>query len=142
MQGYWGVQEATEGAFIDRRWFRSGDVGIVDDQGVITIIDRLKDVYISGGENVYPAEVEKVLCDHGAVAEAAVIGVGDATWGEVGKAFVVLVAGGSATEDELIAHLRNRLAGYKIPQSLVLRDSLPRTASGKVSKSQLRTERT
>ena len=142
MQGYWGVQEATEGAFIDRRWFRSGDVGIADDQGVITIIDRLKDVYISGGENVYPAEVEKVLCDHGAVAEAAVIGVGDATWGEVGKAFVVLVAGGSATEDELIAHLRNRLAGYKIPQSLVLRDSLPRTASGKVSKSQLRTERT
>ncbi|HVC42017.1 MAG TPA: long-chain fatty acid--CoA ligase [Candidatus Saccharimonadales bacterium] len=140
MRGYWGLPDATEQAFIDRRWFRSGDVGVADDQGVITIVDRLTDVYISGGENVYPAEVEKALCDHPAVAEAAVIGVADDTWGEVGMAFVVLHPGRAATADELIAHLRNRLAGYKIPRSLVFRDLLPHTASGKVFKSPLRTE--
>ena len=95
-------------------------------------------MYISGGENVYPAEVEKALCDHAAVVEAAVIGVDDATWGEVGRAYIVLAAGGSATEQELSAHLRTRLAGYKIPRSWVFVDSLPHTASGKVQKSQLR----
>jgi fatty-acyl-CoA synthase len=142
MRGYWRLPEATEQAFVDRRWFRSGDVGIADDQGVITIVDRLKDVYISGGENVYPAEVENALCDHAAVAEAAVIGVRDDTWGEVGSAFVVLIAGSSVTEEELNAHLRSRLAGYKIPRSMVFRDSLPHTASGKVFKSKLRTEST
>ena len=96
-------------------------------------------MYISGGENVYPAEVEKALCDHAAVIEAAVIGVDDATWGEVGRAYIVLAPGGSATEEELSAHLRTRLAGYKIPRSWVfVRNSLPHTASGKVQKSQLR----
>ena len=92
-------------AFIGDRWFRSGDVAVSDASDVITIIDRLKDVYISGGENVYPAEVEKALCDHELVAEAAVIGVADATWGEVGKAFIVLAEGGVASEEELTAHL-------------------------------------
>jgi len=139
MLGYWGLPEATEQAFLDGRWFRSGDVAVADDRGVITIVDRLKDVYISGGENVYPAEVEKALCDHPAVAEAAVIGVADDTWGETGRAFVVLVPGSSPTESELIEHLRARLAGYKIPRSLVFADSLPHTASGKVLKSRLRT---
>jgi fatty-acyl-CoA synthase len=138
MRGYWGLPDATDQAFLDGTWFRSGDVAVADDSGVITIVDRVKDVYISGGENVYPAEVEKALCDHEAVAEAAVIGVADATWGEVGEAFVVLTAEGSVTQDELGAHLRTRIASYKIPRSWVFRDSLPHTASGKVLKSQLR----
>ena len=119
MQGYWGLPEATEQAFLDGGWFRSGDVASADEDGVVTIVDRMKDVYISGGENVYPAEVEKALIDHEAVAEAAVIGVADTTWGEVGKAFVVLVPGAAAGDAELIAHLRGRLAGYKIPKTFV-----------------------
>jgi fatty-acyl-CoA synthase len=138
MRGYWGLPDATEQAFLDGGWFRSGDVGVADESGVITIVDRVKDVYISGGENVYPAEVEKVLCDYEAVIEAAVIGVADETWGEVGMAHVVLAADSSATEEELSAHLRTRIAGYKIPRSWVFLDSLPHTASGKVQKSQLR----
>jgi fatty-acyl-CoA synthase len=138
MRGYWGLPEATEQAFLDGGWFRSGDVAVADESGVITIVDRVKDVYISGGENVYPAEVEKALCDHEAVVEAAVIGVADTTWGEVGEAYVVLAADRSVTEEQLRAHLRARIAGYKIPRSWVFRDSLPHTASGKVQKSQLR----
>jgi fatty-acyl-CoA synthase len=138
MRGYWGLPDATDAAFLEGGWVRSGDVAIADESGVITIVDRVKDVYISGGENVYPAEVEKALCDHAAVVEAAVIGVADATWGEVGRAYIVLATGGSVTEDELSAHLRTRLAGYKIPRSWVFVDSLPHTASGKVQKSQLR----
>jgi fatty-acyl-CoA synthase len=139
MRGYWGLPDATDQAFLDGGWFRSGDVAVADESGVITIVDRVKDVYISGGENVYPAEVEKALCDHEAVVEAAVIGIADATWGEVGEAYIVLTADGSATDDELTTHLRARIAGYKIPRSWVFRDSLPHTASGKVQKSALRT---
>jgi fatty-acyl-CoA synthase len=142
MQGYWGLPEVTEHAFLDGRWFRSGDVATADEDGVVTIVDRMKDVYISGGENVYPAEVEKALGDHEAVTEAAVIGVADATWGEVGKAFVVLVPGSAAGDAELIAYLRGRLAGYKVPKTFVFRESLPHTGSGKVHKSQLRNEET
>ncbi len=140
MRGYWGQPEATDQAFLDGRWFRSGDVAVAGEDGVITIVDRMKDVYISGGENVYPAEVEKALCDHAMVREAAVIGVADDAWGEVGEAFVVLIEAGSTTDAELLAHLRSRLAGYKIPKTLVFVDSLPRTASGKVIKSRLRRE--
>jgi acyl-CoA synthetase (AMP-forming)/AMP-acid ligase II len=102
----------------------------------------MKDVYISGGENVYPAEVEKALGDHQAVTEAAVIGVADVTWGEVGKAFVVLAPGAAAGDAELIAYLRERLAGYKVPKTFVFLESLPHTGSGKVHKSQLRNEET
>jgi fatty-acyl-CoA synthase len=140
MRGYWGLPDATDQAFLDGAWFRSGDVAVADESGVITIVDRVKDVYISGGENVYPAEVEKALCDHAAVVEAAVIGVADATWGEAGIAYVVLTADGSVTEEQLRAHLRTRLAGYEIPRSWVFLDSLPHTASGKVQKSQLRAQ--
>ena len=131
--------DATEQAFLDGGWFRSGDVAVADET-VITIVDWVKDVYISGGENVDPAEVEKALCDHAAVVEAAVIGVPDPTWGEVGKAYVVLAAGASVAEDELSAHVRTRLAGYKVPRSWLFLDSLPHRASGKVQKSQLRTQ--
>jgi fatty-acyl-CoA synthase len=142
MQGYWGLPEVTEQAFLNGRWFRSGDVAIADEDGVVTIVDRMKDVYISGGENVYPAEVEKALSDHEAVAEAAVIGVTDDTWGEVGKAFVVLTPGAVAGDAELTAYLRGRLAGYKVPKSFVFVESLPHTGSGKVHKSQLRKKET
>jgi acyl-CoA synthetase (AMP-forming)/AMP-acid ligase II len=137
MHGYWGRADATEQAFLDGRWFRSGDVAVADADGVITIVDRLKDVYISGGENVYPAEVEKALCDHPMVSEAAVIGIADGTWGEVGRAFVVLGSGDPVDAVALTAHLRGRLAGYKIPRSFVFVDALPHTGSGKVQKSQL-----
>jgi fatty-acyl-CoA synthase len=140
MQGYWRLPDATEQAFIDGRWFRSGDVAVADARGVVTIVDRMKDVFISGGENVYPAEVEKALSDHEMVAEAAVIGVADTTWGEAGKAFVVRVVDTAVSEAELTAYLRSRLAGYKIPRSMVFVDSLPHTASGKVLKSELRTQ--
>jgi fatty-acyl-CoA synthase len=142
MQGYWGLPDVTEHAFLPGRWFRSGDVAVAGQDGVITIVDRLKDVYISGGENVYPAEVEKALCDHPAVAEAAVIGVADDTWGEVGRAFVARKADAAVDDRDLTTYLRGRLAGFKIPRSFVFVDSLPRTASGKVRKSLLRGEET
>ncbi len=142
MQGYWGLPAVTEQAFLNGRWFRSGDVATADESGVVTIVDRMKDVYISGGENVYPAEVEKALAEHEAVSEAAVIGVADATWGEVGKAFVVLTPGAAVGDADLIAYLRERLAGYKIPKTFVFVESLPHTGSGKVHKSQLRKEET
>lgn len=137
MSGYWERPDASKQAFLGDDWFRSGDVGVADQDGVITIVDRLKDVYISGGENVYPAEVEKALCDHPSVSEAAVIGVADDTWGEVGRAFVVLTPGEPVEAAQLTAHLRGRLAGYKIPRSYVFVDALPQTGSGKVQKSLL-----
>jgi fatty-acyl-CoA synthase len=137
MHHYWERADATEQAFVGGDWFRSGDVATADRDGMITIVDRLKDVYISGGENVYPAEVEKALCDHPIVSEAAVIGVADDTWGEVGRAFVVLTPGQPVDAEQLTAHLRRRLAGYKIPRSFVFVDALPHTGSGKVQKSHL-----
>ncbi len=141
MHGYWERPDATEQAFLSGHWFRSGDIAIADDEGVITIVDRLKDVYISGGENVYPAEVEKALCDHPLVSEAAVIGVADATWGEAGKAFVVLTSADTVDAARLIAFLRERVAAYKVPRTFVFVDALPHTGSGKVQKSHLpRTE--
>ena len=137
MPGYWERADATRQAFLGDDWFLSGDVAVADPDGVITIVDRLKDVYISGGENVYPAEIEKALCDHPHVAEAAVVGVADETWGEVGRAFVVMTDGTPADAAQLTAFLRERLAGYKIPRSFVFVDALPHTASGKVQKSLL-----
>ncbi|HVC03090.1 MAG TPA: long-chain fatty acid--CoA ligase [Candidatus Acidoferrales bacterium] len=142
MQRYWGRADATQRAFVGGDWFRSGDIAVADQDGVITIVDRLKDVYISGGENVYPAEVEKALCDHPRVSEAAVIGVADGTWGEVGKAFVVLSPGEPVDAAQLNAYLRGRVAGYKVPRSFVFVDALPHTGSGKVLKSQLPREET
>ena len=142
MQRYWGRPDAMQQAFLDGDWFRSGDLAVADEDGVITIVDRLKDVYISGGENVYPAEVEKALSDHPLVSEAAVIGVADDTWGEVGKAFVVPSPGAAVDVEQLTMYLRGRLAGYKIPRSFVFVDSLPHTGSGKVQKSHLPREET
>ncbi|MCZ0982402.1 long-chain fatty acid--CoA ligase [Streptomyces diastatochromogenes] len=136
--GYWNLPEATAAAFRDGGRFRSGDVATVDEDGYVRLVDRLKDMIISGGENIYPAEVEDALLGHPDVAEAAVIGVPDARWGEVGRAVVVTRAGATVTEGQLIAHLEGRLARYKIPRSVVLAPELPRNAAGKLLKAPLR----
>jgi fatty-acyl-CoA synthase len=136
--GYWQQPEATQAAFAEDRWLRTGDLALVDDDGYLYIVDRLKDMIISGGENIYPAEVEQALYTHPAVAECAVIGVPDPQWGEVGRAVVVLRDGHQVTEAELIAHLDGRLARYKIPKTVVFAGQLPHNASGKLVKSELR----
>ncbi|MEV0311201.1 acyl-CoA synthetase [Nonomuraea fuscirosea] len=136
--GYWRDPEASAAAFAEGGWFRSGDVAALDEDGHLHVIDRLKDMYISGGENVYPAEVEAVIFEHPAVAEAAVLGVPDATWGEAGRAFVVARPGASLTAEELRAFLRPRLATYKIPRYVDITDDLPKTGSGKIQKPRLR----
>ncbi|MFB9676311.1 acyl-CoA synthetase [Streptosporangium vulgare] len=136
--GYWRDPEATAAALSEDGWFRSGDIAIVDEEGHLTIVDRVKDMYISGGENVYPAEVENVLFAHPAVAEAAVVGMPDRKWGEVGRAFAVLRPGAAVTPGELVEFLRPRLAKYKIPVRFEIVDALPKTGSGKIRKSELR----
>jgi fatty-acyl-CoA synthase len=135
--GYWGNEAATDEAFVDG-WLRTGDIAVVDDEGYLRIVDRLKDMYISGGENVYPAEVEQALHAHPAIAECAVFGVPDEKWGEVGQAVVALKPGASVTEVDLIAHLDGRLARYKIPKSVVIVAELPHNASGKLVRSRVR----
>jgi fatty-acyl-CoA synthase len=136
--GYWRDPDATDAAFTSDGWFRSGDIGRLDGEGHLYIVDRLKDMFISGGENVYPAEVENAIVEHPAVAEVAVVGIPDDKWGEVGRAFVVCLPGATLTLDELRGFLLGRLAKYKIPARLEMVERLPRTASGKVQKSELR----
>jgi acyl-CoA synthetase (AMP-forming)/AMP-acid ligase II len=138
MRGYWNRPDATAEA-MDGDWFRSGDVALVDDDGYVTIVDRMKDVIISGGENIYPAEVEDVIYGHPDVAECAVIGVPDERWGEVGRAIVVRRAGTALDERALLEHLDGRLARFKLPRSVVFTDRLPRSGAGKVLKAELRT---
>ncbi|GAA4832944.1 long-chain fatty acid--CoA ligase [Kitasatospora terrestris] len=138
MTGYWGRPEDTAAAFADGDWLRTGDIARTDADGYAYIVDRVKDMYVSGGENVYPAEVEDAILAHPAVAECAVIGVPDPRWGEVGRAVVVLRPGADAGEQDILDHLRGRLAKYKIPKSVVLADTLPRTASGKIVKPAVR----
>ena len=137
--GYWNRPEATEEALVDG-WLHSGDAAMFDDEGFYYIVDRWKDMFISGGENVYPAEVENVIYQHPAVAEAAVIGIPHPKWQEVGRALVVLKPGQAASESDLFAFCQDKLARYKIPKSVTFVDSLPRTAAGKVLKRQLREE--
>lgn len=136
--GYWQQPEVTAAAFTDG-WLHTGDAALVDDEGYYFIVDRWKDMYISGGENVYPAEVENVLYEHAAIAEASVIGVPDGRWGQVGRAIVVVKPGCLLTEDEVVAHCARNLARYKLPHSVVFTDALPRNATGKVHKPTLRT---
>jgi acyl-CoA synthetase (AMP-forming)/AMP-acid ligase II len=138
MRGYFEDEVATRAAIDPDGWLHTGDVGVLDEHGYLRITDRLKDMYIVGGFNTYPAEVEQALVRFEKVAEAAVIGVADERLGEVGRAYVVLRSGMSTTEDEVIAYCRERLANYKVPRSVVLVESLPRNASGKVLKSALR----
>ncbi|MBP8531697.1 o-succinylbenzoate--CoA ligase [Streptomyces sp. MK37H] len=137
MSGYWGLPEETEAAFADG-WFRSGDAARVDEDGYVYIVDRIKDMIISGGENIYPAEIEDLLLAHPGIAECAVIGVPDDTWGEVPRAVVVPAAGAGLDPEQVLASLSGRLAKYKIPKSVVVADELPRTASGKLLKSRVR----
>lgn len=136
--GYFGNPQATAAAFTDDGWLCSGDVAARDADGYYRIVDRLKDMYISGGENVYPAEVERVLVEHPEVLEAAVIGVPDARWGETGAAYLIARPGCNPDPDALRAWLRERLAGYKLPQHWRIVPDLPRTAAGKVRKPDLR----
>lgn len=139
--GYWNNDEATRAAFTADGWLRTGDVGCVDAEGYVTIVDRIKDMFISGGENVYPAEVEHALLAHPEVLEAAVIGVADERWGEVGRAFVVPRQNARPEPERLRAFCRDRIAGYKVPKTILLVADLPRTAAGKVQKHVLRTHR-
>ncbi|WP_246676939.1 AMP-binding protein [Mesorhizobium sp. B2-4-15] len=136
--GYWNRPEETARAFTTDGWFRTGDVARRDEEGFITLVDRRKDMFISGGENVYPVEIETALLDHPDIAEAAVIGVADARWGEVGRAFVVVKAGCVVDPADLASHCRARIARYKVPKEFLLTDALPRTASGKIQKYILR----
>jgi fatty-acyl-CoA synthase len=136
-KGYWNQPEVTEAAFTDG-WLHTGDAALRDEEGYYFIVDRWKDMYISGGENVYPAEVENVLYQHDAVAEAAVIGVPDQRWGEVGRAVVVVKSGRTVSETGIVAHCAANLARYKLPHSVVFTDALPRNATGKVHKPTLR----
>ena len=137
MDGYWNQPEATAAAIVDG-WFHTGDGGDVDDESYLMISDRKKDVIISGGENVSSIEVEDVLFQHPAVAEVAVIGVPDEKWGELVTALVVVAPGSEVSPDELIAFCRERLAGFKCPKRIELRDELARTATGKLQKFKLR----
>lgn len=136
-KGYWRQPEATAAAFTDG-WLHTGDAAVMDDEGYYFIVDRWKDMYISGGENVYPAEVENVLYQNDAIAEAAVIGISDTRWGQVGRAVVVLKTGAVLTEDDIVAHCAANLARYKLPHSVVFTQALPRNATGKVHKPTLR----
>ena len=137
MTEYLGKPEATAEVF-EGDWFRTGDLATVDEEGYVFIVDRTKDMIISGGYNVYPREVEEVLYRHSAVRECAVIGVPDDKWGESVKAVVALRPGAAATAEELIGHCRTLLAGYKKPQSVDFMDDLPKGPTGKILKKELR----
>ncbi|MBC2900387.1 acyl-CoA synthetase [Streptomyces cupreus] len=137
MSGYWGLPEESAASFADG-WFRSGDAACIDEDGYVFIVDRIKDMIISGGENIYPAEIEDLLLAHPDIVECAVIGVPDDKWGEVPRAVVVPREGATLDPDDILASLSGRLARYKIPKSVVLADELPRTASGKLLKSRVR----
>jgi len=138
MKGYWNKPEATRSAIDAEGWFHTGDVGYLDDDGFLYIADRVKDMLITGGENVYPAEVESVLYDHPSVAEVAVIGLPDERWGEVVVAVAALKPGTSLELAELRDFAHDRLARFKLPTRLELVEALPRNPAGKVLKFQLR----
>jgi acyl-CoA synthetase (AMP-forming)/AMP-acid ligase II len=140
MLGYLDDEEATKAAIDADGWLHTGDVGVLDDQGYLRITDRLKDMYISGGFNVYPAEVEQTLARLDGVADSAVIGVPDERLGEVGLALVVRKPDAALTIDDVLAFCRERLANYKVPRRVEFVDALPRNLAGKVLKAELRKE--
>ncbi len=137
MKGYWNLPRETQNT-MRGEWLHTGDAGYLDKDGYLYIYDRVKDMIISGGENIYPAEVESALFGHPAIADVAVIGVPDATWGEAVKAIVVLKPGASAGAQELIDYARGRIAHYKAPRSVDFAQALPRTPTGKILKRELR----
>ncbi len=136
--GYWNRPEETGLLIAGDGWLRTGDAYYVDDEGYLFLTDRIKDMIVTGAENVYPIEVEEVLAAHPAVADVAVIGVPDERWGETVKAVVVLAPGTELTEDEVMAYARERPAGFKRPRSVDFVDALPRNPSGKILKKDLR----
>jgi fatty-acyl-CoA synthase len=136
MMGYWNAPEETR-KIIKAGWLYTGDLGRIDEEGFVYVVDRKKDMYISGGENVYPAEVERALLTHPKIREAAVIGIPDEKWGSVGKAFLCLNKAETLNYEELVLFLKGRIASYKIPKSMEVFDELPKTASGKIKKKNL-----
>ena len=137
MHEYIKDQEATDSA-IKNGWLHTGDMAVIDDEGYLTIVDRKKDIIISGGENISSVEVEKAIQNHPAVFECVVIGVPDKKWGEVSKALVVLKPGRNATEEEIITFVREHLANYKAPKSVEFREEFPKGGTGKILKRNLR----
>jgi len=137
MEGYWRQPEATANVIHDG-WFHTGDLGTIDEEGYILIVDRGKDMILSGGENIASAEIERVIYGHPAVMECAVIAVPDDCWGEVPKAIVTLKPGQEAADEEIIAHCRQHLAGYKAPKTVEIVESLPKGGTGKILKRLLR----
>jgi acyl-CoA synthetase (AMP-forming)/AMP-acid ligase II len=137
MKGYWKKADATDKAIVSE-WFHTGDAGYFDEDGYLYIHDRVKDMIVSGGENIYPAEVENAIFGHAAVADVAVIGVPDPRWGEAVKACVVKKPGSNPSEAEIIAYARERIAGYKLPKSIDFLDALPRNPTGKILRRELR----
>jgi HIP---CoA ligase len=138
MRGYFEDEAATKETIDPDGWLHTGDIGVLDERGNLRITDRVKDMFIVGGFNTYPAEIEQVLARHEGVAEVAVVGIADDRLGEVGRAFVVRRPGATATETDLIAYCRERLANFKVPRVVTFVDALPRNASGKVLKPTLR----
>ena len=136
MPGYWRRPEATAET-IKNGWLHTGDLALRDDEGFFTIKGRSKDMFISGGENVYPAEVESVMLAYEGVAEAALVGVPHDKWGEVGRACLVIAPGADFSEESFRAFLAERLASYKLPRSVEVLDELPKTAIGKIDKKRL-----
>jgi fatty-acyl-CoA synthase len=133
--GYWGNPDATKDAFAGGQWLRSGDIGRQDEDGYYYIAGRIKDMFISGGENVYPAEVENVLAAHPDILEAAVVAMPDDRWGEVGCAFMMAQPGHEVPADvDVTAYCREHLAPYKVPKQFIVVPDFPRTAAGKVQK--------
>ena len=137
MHGYYKDQEETDAVFKDG-WFHTGDMAVVDAEGYITIVDRKKDIIISGGENISSVEVEKVIQDHPDVLEVVVVGIPNEKWGESPLALVVLKPGRTPSEKEIIDHVRQRLAHYKAPKQVEFRDELPKGGTGKILKRHLR----
>jgi fatty-acyl-CoA synthase len=138
MVGYWRLPEATAEALPGDGWLRTGDVGRLDADGFLYLQDRVKDMIISGGENIYPAEVENALMQHPALADGAVIGVPDERWGEAVKACVVLKPGAQASEAEIVEFMRARIAHFKCPKSIDFLEAIPRNPTGKILKRVLR----
>ena len=140
MTGYFKNEVATKEAFTEDGWLKTGDVGRIDRDGHLFILERLKDVIISGGANIYASELEDVIAGIPGVMESAVVGVPHEKWGETPRAFLVLKAGASLTEEAVIEWMRSRLAHYKCPTSVVFVESLPRTVTGKIDKKAVRAE--
>jgi fatty-acyl-CoA synthase len=136
--GYWRRPEETQAAFADGHWYRSGDIGSLDAHGYLSVVDRKKDMFISGGENVYPAEIEAALADFPGLAECAVVGVADARWGEAGHLCVAALPGHDITPAALLDYLQPRLARFKIPKHVSVMERLPRNGAGKLVKAELR----